>query len=422
MAGDSIEDHLAAAMRCRKSGQTTDARRHLEAVLALDPVQPLARNLLGLDALASGDARAAAGHFEQACRGDSEAAELCLNLARARAELDDVEGARSALEQALSIDQRFLPAVIGLAQLHEELGEEGPATERWTAVLALTASIERSEPGLAELVAHARNFVERHRQALAGAVDQATERGLASASSRERRRIRAAADTMLGRRSIYTNQCHGLHYPFLPADEFFDREHFPWLDQLEAATDDIRRELEAILAAPDPGVEPYVEQPSGVPENKWSPLNHSLDWSALHLWRDGKRVDEACARAPVTAAMVESLPLCRIPGRAPAVFFSILRAGKSIPPHTGVTNVRSIVHLPLIVPEGCTFRVGGETRQWVEREAFVFDDTIEHEAHNPTDRDRAVLILDCWNPYLSATERQTICRLYETMDAQKPAA
>ena len=144
--------------------------------------------------------------------------------------------------------------------------------------------------------------------------------------------------------------------------------------------------------------------------------------SALHLWRDGKRVDEACARAPVTAAMVESLPLCRIPGRAPAVFFSILRAGKSIPPHTGVTNVRSIVHLPLIVPEGCTFRVGGETRQWVEKEAFVFDDTIEHEAHNPTGRDRAVLILDCWNPYLSATERQTICRLYETMDAQKPAA
>ena len=422
MAGDSIEDHLAAAMRCRKSGQTTDARRHLEAVLVLDPVQPLARNLLGLDALASGDARAAAGHFEQACRGDSEAAELCLNLARARAELDDVEGARSALEQALSIDQRFLPAVIGLAQLHEELGEEGPATERWTAVLALTASIERSEPGLTELVAHARNFVERHRHALAGAIDQAIERELASASSRERRRIRAAADTMLGRRSIYTNQCHGLHYPFLPADEFFDREHFPWLDQLEAATDDIRRELEAILAAPDPGVEPYVEQPSGVPENKWSPLNHSLDWSALHLWRDGKRVDEACARAPVTAAMVESLPLCRIPGRAPAVFFSILRAGKSIPPHTGVTNVRSIVHLPLIVPEGCTFRVGGETRQWVEKEAFVFDDTIEHEAHNPTDRDRAVLILDCWNPYLSATERQMICRLYETMDAQKPAA
>ena len=44
-----------------------------------------------------------------------------------------------------------------------------------------------------------------------------------------------------------------------------------------------------------------------------------------------------------TAALVESLPLCRIKGRAPNVFFSILKAGSHIPPHTGVTNVRSVV-------------------------------------------------------------------------------
>ena len=84
-----------------------------------------------------------------------------------------------------------------------------------------------------------------------------------------------------------------------------------------------------------------------------------------------------------------------------------------------MTNVRSIVHLALIVPEGCTFRVGGETRPWVEGEAFVFDDTIEHDAHNPTAEDRAVLIIDTWNPYLSETERTAICRMYEVMDAQQ---
>ena len=134
---------------------------------------------------------------------------------------------------------------------------------------------------------------------------------------------------------------------------------------------------------------------------------------------DGERIDDVCRRAPKTAAFVESLPLCRIPGRAPAVFFSILRARKHIPPHTGVTNVRAIVHLPLIVPTGCTFRVGGETRPWVEGEAFVFDETIEHEANNPTDHDRAVLILDCWNPHLSEPERGMICRMYEVMDAQR---
>jgi len=369
-------------------------------------------NRLGLDALRSGDARAASEHFERACRADPAAADLQINLATAQRLLKDDAAERAALEAALSIDQRNLMALIRLAQLHERLGEEGPATQRWSAVLTLASAIDQPSPELNNLLAHARTYVERQRAQLSGALDAALAGDLAAASDRDRRRVRAAADAMLGRRVIYTNECHGLHYPFLPADDYFDREHFPWLETLEGATVSIRAELEAILAERDPGLAPYVEQPSGVPENKWSPLDRSLDWGALHLWRDGERIEEACARAPKTAALVETLPLCRIPGRAPAVFFSILKAGKRIPPHTGVTNVRSIVHLPLIVPEGCTFRVGGETRPWVEGEAFVFDDTIEHEAHNPTDRDRAVLILDTWNPYLSEAERAMICKIY----------
>jgi aspartate beta-hydroxylase len=420
MGSPDVQQHLNEALRARQSGRSADARRHLEAVIALDTSQPVARNMLGLDALSRGDAASATTHFEQACRGDPNAAELWLNLAKACAARDDLEGARDALERSLSIDRRFLPALIGLAELHEELGEEALATEHWGAVAAL-ADPMASSPDLAEVVAHARSYVDRQRSRLADALDRALESGLSTAAVRDRRRIRAAADVMLGRRTVYTNECHGLHYPFLQADEFFDREHFPWLAKLEAATAEIRAELEAILASDRNGLAPYVEQPSGVPENKWSPLDRSLDWSALHLWRDGERIEEACARAPKTAALVESLPLCRIPGRAPSVFFSILKAGRHIPPHTGVTNVRSIVHLPLVVPEGCTFRVGGEIRPWVEGEAFVFDDTIEHEAHNPSGRDRGVLILDCWNPHLSETERAMIGRIYEVTTAYGPA-
>jgi aspartyl/asparaginyl beta-hydroxylase (cupin superfamily) len=419
MEGGTIEEHLGAAMRARQSGRSADARRHFEAVLVADPTQPVARNVLGLDALSANRAEEAAAHFEQACRGDPNSAELWLNLATARAALDEDDAAEAALHRALDVDQRFLPALISLAQLHEQRGEEGPATERWSAVLALAPSVQQASPEWAELIAHARQYVERQRGKLAGALEEALSATLSDAPERDRRRASAAVDVMLGRRTVYTNDCHGLHYPFLPADEFFDREHFPWLEELEGATDVIRAELHAILAGHDPGLAPYVEQPSGVPDNKWTPLDKSLDWGALHLWRDGERNDEACARAPKTAALVERLPLCRIPGRAPAVFFSILKAGKHIPPHTGVTNVRSIVHLPLIVPDGCTFRVGGETRPWVEGQAFVFDDTIEHEAHNPTPHDRAVLILDCWNPYLSDAERAMICKIYEVSEAQR---
>jgi len=375
-------------------------------------------NRRGMESLRSGDAAAAADHFNQACRADPAAAELWINLATAYRLLGDDERERSALEQTLAIDQRNLMALIRLAQLHERLAEEGPATSRWSDVLALASAIDQPAPELTALLAQARTYVERQRHQLAGLLDAALERDLAGAAERDRRRVRAAADVMLGRRPVYANDCHGLHYPFLPADEFFDRGQFAWFDALEAATETIRAELQAILAGRDPGLAPYVEQPSGVPENKWTPLDRSLDWGALHLWRDGERNEEVCARAPLTAALVETLPLCRIPGRAPAVFFSILKAGAHIPPHTGVTNVRAIVHLPLIVPDGCTFRVGGETRAWVEGEAFAFDDTIEHEARNPTDRDRAVLILDTWNPHLSEAERRMICTLYQVTAAQ----
>jgi aspartyl/asparaginyl beta-hydroxylase (cupin superfamily) len=181
----------------------------------------------------------------------------------------------------------------------------------------------------------------------------------------------------------------------------------------------ILAELQAILADPQAELTPYISLPPGVPANIWSGLDKSLDWGAFHLWKEGERFDEACARAPRTAALVESLPICLIKGRAPNVFFSILKAGSHIPAHTGVTNVRSVVHLPLIVPNGCEFRVGGETRTWVEGEAFAFDDTIEHEAWNRSDQDRAVLIIDAWNPYLSDHERAMICGFYAAADVHR---
>ena len=63
------------------------------------------------------------------------------------------------------------------------------------------------------------------------------------------------------------------------------------------------------------------------------------------------------------------------------------------------------------------FRVGGETREWHEGEAFVFDDTIEHEAWNDSDHLRAVLIFDVWNPWLTLAERDLIRGLFASGSA-----
>ena len=419
MSSDTIQQHLAEAQRALRAGLRDEARSHFEAALAVDPEEPTARNWLGADALARTDAPAAAMHFEIACNREPRERSHWINLAAAHRILEDSDRERAALEQALAIDQSDLLALIRMAELHERLREETPAAERWTAVLALSSSIHDPSPEFAEILGHAKQYVVEQQQKVAASIDNALADELAEASPRDGRRMRRAADVWLGRRPIYTNHCEGLHYPFLPADEFFDADHFPWLGELEAATPTIVAELEAILADPEAALTPYISLPPGVPASKWSGLDKSLDWGAFHLWKEGERFDQACARAPRTAALVESLPICRIPGRAPNVFFSILKAGSHIPPHTGVTNVRSVVHLPLIVPDGCELRVGGETRGWVQNQAFAFDDTIEHEAWNRSGRDRAVLIIDAWNPYLSDHERAMICRLYGAADVQR---
>ena len=84
-----------------------------------------------------------------------------------------------------------------------------------------------------------------------------------------------------------------------------------------------------------------------------------------------------------------------------------------------MNNARLVCHLPLIVPQGCWFRVGGETRYWREGEALVFDDTVEHEAMNPSDALRVVLIFDVWRPDLEPVERQAIAAAIE---AETPGA
>lgn len=83
----------------------------------------------------------------------------------------------------------------------------------------------------------------------------------------------------------------------------------------------------------------------------------------------------------------------------------------------GVSNVRVVTHLPLIIPESCGFRVGNETREWVPGKAWVFDDTINHEAWNDSDKLRVVLIFDIWHPHLTPPERAMITAMTDGINA-----
>ena len=377
----------------------------------------MALNSAGMQALGRRDFAAAADLFARAAAADPGAPALWINLATAQRGAGDDAGERQSLLKALEIDQRHLMANIRLAELHERLAETAEAAFRWNAILMMAEGMQDRPPALAPILAHARGFAEKQGKAFAEAVDRGLEEARADIPPSERRRFDACVDAMLGRRRIYHNECHGLNFPFLPADEYFDRRHFPWLDALEARTDAIRTEFEALRDGGLSGFSPYVEMDPGTPTNLWSGLDHSLDWSALHLWRHGERIEDACARCPETAATLESLPLARVTRRMPTAFFSVLRPRTHLPAHTGVSNARAIIHLPLIVPGGCRFRVGGETREWRAGEAWAFDDTIEHEAWNDSDELRAILIVDTWNPHLSEAERALLTAFFAASDA-----
>jgi aspartyl/asparaginyl beta-hydroxylase (cupin superfamily) len=101
--------------------------------------------------------------------------------------------------------------------------------------------------------------------------------------------------------------------------------------------------------------------------------------------------------------------------------FSLLRPGARIPPHTGEVNTRLICHLPLIVPAGCSLRVGNDTRALVEGKAWVFDDTMEHEAWNPSDQSRVILLFEIWRPELDEEERRLVSAMFEAIDAYSGA-
>ena len=202
-------------------------------------------------------------------------------------------------------------------------------------------------------------------------------------------------------------------YPRLPEIPFHPERSFAWLPDLEATTDAIQAEFEAVIAAEAAELVPYIQYPEGVPLDQWAALNNNRDWTAIHLIQNGRLVEANARHCPQLVALLEHLPQPQIKGAGPNAMFSLLAPAAHIPPHTGISNARLVCHLPLIVPEGCWFRVADQTRYWQRGKAWVFDDTIEHEALNPSDALRVILIVDIWHPALDNEERKGIATIIE---------
>lgn len=321
----------------------------------------------------------------------------------------DLQNALKSLAAVLALDPYHFYSLLTKARILEQQGLQRKAAKVYESVLAVAPPPDRIPSGFREPMVRAQRAVAANNQALKSHLIERLSDIRASHAGESLDRFDESIDILSGVTKAYVQEPYGLHYPRLPAIPFYDRTLFPWLPELEAQTPIIQEELATLLE--QTGTEkfaPYIAYPPGSPLNQWGELNHSRRWSTFFLWRDGVRQDEACARCPGTVAALEAVPMAQQKGYAPTVVFSALEANTTIPAHTGSTNTRLIVHLPLVLPGSCRFRVGNVTRDWRMNEAWVFDDTIEHEAWNDSDELRVVLIFDVWNPYLSAAERELV--------------
>jgi len=408
----SLVDEAGAAAA---GGRWQQAEQLWSRVHAADPGHVQALFSLGVHALRRGDGPAALAYLQQARMRAPRDPMIALTLGRIHREAGQVEHEWGMLIAALEIDPYFLPALLAKAEFHERQRRPRAAAAAYRDVLTVAPAESEWPPPLRRRLAYARERVEQDMQELVEFLGHRVAASRATVERAHEARWDEAVSILAGRGRPYHSQCNQLHVPRLPAITFYDDALFPWMRELEARTGVIKQELQDMLARRGEEFVPYIQYQAGDPVNQWDKLNHSRNWAGFHLYAHGEPVSEHLAQCPQTAAALALVDTVEITGLCPNAMFSALAPGAHIPPHTGETNARLVAHLPLVVPERCSYRVGYDRRQWREGKCWVFDDTIEHEARNDSDQVRVILMFDVWNPLLSRAEREMVSALATAM-------
>jgi aspartyl/asparaginyl beta-hydroxylase (cupin superfamily) len=321
------------------------------------------------------------------------------------------------IDVLLEREPRNIEALVKKGEFREAGKDDRAAAAFYKAALSAAAAAQPLPMSLRPAIERAQVGITQCEARFEAHVDAA----LADAGFRPDRRpprFQESLDLMRGRRStvLQLQQPTSYYFPGLPQRRYYERSELPWASEIEAAAPAILDELKQHVSSGGDGFSPYMVTDPSRPRSEYHGLIDNPDWSTLYIYEKGGRSPTVGQYFPRTLGAVEKLDLPHITVRAPSILFSRLSAGARIPPHHGVMNARLICHLPLIVPAGCGFRVGGETRQWREGELLVFDDTVEHEAWNEGTSDRIILIFDVWRPEISADERRAITALFECVD------
>jgi aspartyl/asparaginyl beta-hydroxylase (cupin superfamily) len=194
-----------------------------------------------------------------------------------------------------------------------------------------------------------------------------------------------------------------MYVPGLTAKPMWDPRELPHLAELRESWPVILEEFRAV--APDrfgPYLKLYETDAARVVD---------ADWRSLYFQRRFRPTEEGSALCPRTAEILGRMPV------ANEAMFSLLRPGAHIEAHTDSMNFVLVVHLGLVIPDGCEIRTAEGLRRWAPGEMMVFDTTFEHEAWNRSDQERTVLLVDVWHPELTPEEIEAIGLLRPRIEA-----
>lgn len=432
-AADDAQALFRQARSLMESGRRDEAETLLRRIVEREPGHTGALGFLGLTAFQRGELDDSERWLRRALELTPDDALLNQNLGLVFKARGQTEAALRRLEEALSHRPDLPMAHLHRGEILAGTGRDLEAGESLARAVALNPNLGKVEmlrqapaqiAGMVQSLEDARRRLANRKRTQA--IEALAERYGNDAIQRAREFV-AVFNGERERDWAHPLQTPSwMYFPDLESRAWFEREEFDWIPELEAAAPRIREELTSVVTERS-GISPYVPD-SASSQADWRPLAGRTDWGAYHLYRGGERVLEHCRACPETAAALGRLPLMDCPGHAPEAFFSILQPGVHIPPHVGLANTKLAVHLALVIPEGCSITVGGETRHWTEGRVLVFDDSFEHEARNDSDSLRAVLICEIWNPQFSEAERaavravievgETLHRHWETVAAE----
>ena len=362
--------------------------------------------------MARGDVREARSLLELAAQRGRDASTL-MRLATVRRSLGDLPGAVKCAAAAVELEPRNFLMCLMLGSMREATGAIYAAQRAYRSACAYAPLDLSFQPAIAKQLERARRIVEagdRWRERLLQWRPEGANLGVI-----EDRRMRDFRSNILDSIDAGPLAPPFFMVPGVKSKRFFDGSQFPGVSEIERNTEVL---LQEFLALAESRTEQLSSSLAGLHGDEKSAGQGK--WSMIPLIRNGRIVERFASHCPRTMELVRGLDLPRISLISPSLYFSVLEPGSRIPPHVGITNARLIAHFPLIVPDDCGFRVGGETRQWEVGKALIFDDMTTHEAWNDSDRIRVVLIADLWRPELTVGERAAVTELMDCPDIDAP--